>query len=248
MKTSNKLLLGLLILILIVITAGVVTIKLFSESKSVNLSGVVITQEKEISEFTGLSLSGRIKVFYTHNEQANLTLTGDSALLNHVEIFLNDNELSIKLNKKVADKNRVEVYLQNPGMNKLDVVAGAIFETTTAINMAALEANASAGGIATVEGEFTEFKGSASAGGIITVKGYVQHSTFNGSAGAQIQATECIVQYCEVNVSAGAFAKINVEKELNASASAGGTIMYLGSPNIIGTDITSGGSLTKMEQ
>jgi hypothetical protein len=65
------------------------------------------------------------------------------------------------------------------------------------------------------------------------------------SSGSSIDADQLKAQRVKADVSSGATIKCNVEEELIAEASSGGSVKYSGSPKMVDVDKSSGGSVRK---
>ena len=247
MKTSNKLLLGLLVVILIIATTGIVVMKVWAEKSGLQLSGVTVTQEKQIDEFSELNLAGGILVHFTQNSQTTLSLTGDSVLVANVRIEQNGSKLNIKLEENTGSRNRVEVFINNPKLSYLDVVAGAHFQTENSLQGNIMKMEAIAGGKISMTGDFNVLDANVTAGGMVNLTGNAERARFGGTAGGQIDALEFTSQFCKVNVVAGAIAEVYASQELRVSANAGGIVKYKGNPKLTDIDISSGGRLNDLD-
>lgn len=247
MKTSNKLLLGLLVVILIIATAGIVVMKVWAEKSGLQLSGITVTQEKQIDEFSELNLAGGIIVYFTQTDQTKLSLTGDSVLVANVRIEQNGSKLNIKLEENTGSRNRVEIFIHNPKLSYLDVVAGAHFQTENSLQGNIMNMEAIAGGKINMTGDFNVLDADVTAGGMVYLTGNAERARFGGTAGGQIDALGFTSQYCKVNVVAGAIAKVYASKELQVTANAGGIVKYKGAPQLTDIDISSGGRLKDLD-
>ena len=243
MKTTNKLLLGLLIASLLAILSLMVYAKVSFKDSFVELSGKNVTLEEQIEPFTHLEVSGLLGIYYTQGETTGFRMEGDSALVALVEIKQAGNKLDIKLDGKKVNK-RVNIYLQNPELNDLKVVAGSRFVSENQLTSNNLDVEVVAGGNAEIDGIFEQLKVSTVAGGRSKLSGKADKATMEGTAGSILNAYDLESNYCDVNAVAGAKVEVLVIKELRANATAGGIIRYKGSPELKEVNASAGGRLT----
>ena len=83
-----------------------------------------------------------------------------------------------------------------------------------------------------------------SSGSDARLKGTASHFVVNASSGSSIKAKELAVKTCDADVSSGASIKVNVSENLDANASSGGGIRYVGSPKDVDKNSSSGGSIS----
>jgi len=247
MKTSNKILWGLLIFILLVITTLMVYIRVQWHTGKVELAGIEISDTRDIKPFTNLDISGGFEVYYSSDSISFLNLTGDSALVAMVETRQINENLEIRMDNFFSKKKRVKVYIHNKQLNELEISAGSKFETENLISGSDLEMDGSAGAEITLSVKYQSIELEGSAGSIITLSGECEELDISGSAGSIVNARELISKICEINLTAGSIAKIHVEKELEVSASAGSIIKYAGNPKLKQLDLSAGARIKSID-
>jgi len=108
-----------------------------------------------------------------------------------------------------------------------------------------LEIKSTAGSNVRLSLEAGELTISAAAGSNIFVDGNAKSVNMKASSGSNIKAGDLLTENCDAKVSSGANIWINVHKELNAKASSGGNLFYVGEPNPLRITKSSGGNIIK---
>lgn len=245
MKNSNTILLGVLVLILIIITAGAVffgsTINKFSDEEWIGHN--MVSKEVILEPFTTLTTHGNFTIDFTQDSICKLIINADSALMDKIKYSVKQGDLQFNVDRN-GKYPKIKLTLSAPSLEKIDISAGSSFKTNK-LKSNSFIANGSAGSQMEIVGDFNEFSTDISAGCSLNVKGTTNLFNIDGSAGVEIKAGEFVAKKCNVDLSAGAFADINVVDELGVDASAGAAITYSGSPRITKMDLSAGGSLKK---
>jgi hypothetical protein len=247
MKTSNKILWGLLIFILLVITTLLVYIRIQWHAGKVELAGISITETRDVKPFTNLDISGGFEVYYTSDSLTSFKLEGDSALVAMVETRQINEDLEVTLKNVFSKKRRVKVYIHNKALSELDISAGSRFKTENILTGRDLEVDGSAGAEITMKVQYESIEAGGSAGSIMTLEGDCKELDIRGSAGSIVNAGELIAKTCDIHLTAGSIAKIHVEKELEVDASAGSMIKYAGNPKLKQIDLSAGARINSVD-
>lgn len=245
MKTSNKLLLGFLILIV----AGIVTFlsvaKVYISKELISGNGNRKDETRAVSTINNLDIQGRFSVFLTQGEKASLKINADENLLKLVESTNEEGELSLRIKGRINSNDVIKLYITADSLQNLDFSAGANVETPQELRGEKLKINSSAGASGNLKLRYNEIVCDAHAGSDLTLLGITNISSFIFSSGASINAEELKTKRASVEGSAGGNASINVEDELSAELSAGASLDYSGNPKVTKMETTAGGSINK---
>jgi hypothetical protein len=104
--------------------------------------------------------------------------------------------------------------------------------------------SASSGSDLTIDVFYKNLKLDTSSGSDANLSGKVKYLTASSSSGSDLDARNLESVICNVSVSSGSDATVNVSEELEASASSGGDIDYYGNPSVKNIDESSGGDVS----
>jgi hypothetical protein len=86
---------------------------------------------------------------------------------------------------------------------------------------------------------------SSSSGSNIRLSGETITFKSNASSGSHINAEDLTTKISQADVSSGAGISTHVTDELNAHASSGGSVSYVGNPAVLNKSKSSGGNISK---
>ena len=244
MKKSNLLLLIALGLTLITITVGMISLRTVMFASVERGDGNMVETPRNISEFEKISINGRYKVYYTQDNTHQLVLHADANLHEYILTTVRNNELVIKSSKPFRSSSDVRIELSSPFITHVDASASAGFFTRSSITLPLLHITSNAGSEIDIEGIFESLFATQNAGSNIVLRGQTSLLNLVSNAGGRIDARQMQAESATVEANAGASALVNA-KEIDASASAGGSVRYLGDPIFKSMRTSAGGSISQ---
>ena len=233
-----------------------------------NISSNGVTQVRNVGKFTGVSVSGGIKVNFTQGQKQTVIVETNPNLQEFVSTEVENGILVISLknkdNKNVNFK-KLLVTIEAPQLTSVKVSSGSFFTTVNTIAENNFTAEVSSGANLTadlniknktkvdissgssmrmdVKTGTLEFEGSS--GSMSTITGNAANLTANISSAATLNAQDLVSKIAAVRTSSGANLKINVLETLEAAASSGASIRYKGNPTLVGGGKSSSGGSVK---
>jgi hypothetical protein len=249
MKTSNKILLGLLSTILVFIVVTLITIRCnfnyHPNSSKIELVGN--TEAKlTLSKFNKIDVENNFVIHYTQDTFQSIRLVADSSIINLAEIKVIDGKLLIQCKDHIwTNSPKFDVYITNDSIIKAELSAGAEFRTEKELKVYDFTCSGSAGAELQLNGTFTNLKLDFSAGSKAVASGTCKNITLESSAGSEIIADNMVAQIGKIEASAGANIKAYITEELDVEASSGALVNCKGNPKLKNFDVSSGAQFTK---
>jgi hypothetical protein len=247
MKTSNKILLGALILVSLVILTGLLITKSKLTSALTQGDGNIVELTRDIGNFEQLKVVGNFHVNYTQDGATKLTLSADENLHELIETEVRNNELNIRQKARISSKDRFKIELSSPSLTNVEASASARFISRNKVVSDRLSLLANAGAHMEIEGDFQTLDADQNAGAKIILRGTARNLNIETNAGGSVDATEMEANQVTVSANAGASARVNA-KELNASANAGGSVWYIGEPVMKNISTSAGGNIRQQSR
>lgn len=244
MKTSNKILLIALTILIGFLLAGMITARKLIFSSSVQGDGNITQSTINIPDFEKLSIRGNFRVNYTQSETTSLSISIDANLMEYVSTEVKNNELIIKTTGSIRPSESIKVELSNPYLTNIEAHASARFSTRNPMQVDNLAVVANAGAHIELQGVFGHLSVNQNAGAKIELAGEAQMLDVSSNAGGSVNAFDMVAQKARADANAGASVNINA-RELDASANAGGSINYTGDPVMTSISTNAGGSIRK---
>lgn len=231
MKTSAKILLITLVSYLVLMVVLVFAAKKFIDRHLEKASGSITTKEYFPSEFERISITGGFDVVLEQGSKYSVSVTVDETFQKHIKVWVKENTLNIT-GANMMQAFHAKVRIVAPSIHAVNLTAGASLVSENDIRSDNFSLNLSLGSSAEINGIFDSLSCEAIGGSQVMFNGSAAKSVFHLSAGATVKAREFYVDTCIVSAYSGSEILITVNKYLDAEASSGSVIQYLGTPEI----------------
>lgn len=209
-----------------IVIACVMLALLSCNKEKLSGNGSISTQERNLSNFTAVSVSGSTNVYITQGATFKVEVKGYSNLLTYFETKLVNStlELGFKANTNVKNDN-TEVFITMPVLESLssegsgNISTSGIFAGNTNFNAR----TSGSGNINFSQGATQNF-----------------YSSFEGSG--NIYAIDMIANKAETNITGSGNTEITANATLKVKIDGSGNVYYRGTP-VITTTITGSGAV-----
>jgi hypothetical protein len=212
------------------IVIGVVAASSFSYFLGgVTGSGHLVTIQENVSGFNHVIISSGFRFTITQSAAYGVSVTIDDNLVNYVQVIQTGNVLTIGFTPGHSISlifSSPSVSISMPDLAQLEISGG----TTGTISGFALS---------------HDFSVIASGGSGVTGSGSAVNLTVDASGGSHVDFSNFPVTNANLDVSGGTQATVNVNGRLDASASGGSQVYYLGNPTLGSITATGGSAVTK---
>lgn len=277
MKTSNKVLWGILGTLFIVILLAIIATRLGACSTTnmlfthkVRGNGVISIQKNSVQDFDVIKISAPGKVIVNKGSQNQLTIKYDQNLMPYLKTYIQDGTLYITQRSKITLNPKASpmfTITMNKGLTALKS-AGANKVIINNINPEQFSLNISGFGVAYIQNGTTKLLklGVSGLGKIVAHKiaadnvnlnisgagksqlsGKTDNLKINISGSGKIAAKQLITQNADVDISGLGKAVINVTNRLNANIAGTGSIDYYGNPKKIQQKLGGTGKITQIK-
>jgi hypothetical protein len=212
-------------------------------------NGNLITSEKPVSAFEGISVEGSAEVRFHASEEYKAVVTVDENLDQYVEVFTSKNVLTIHFEKNSNvsyTKFLVDVYC--PLLNYVSVSGSADLECVDKIVTPKFTAKISGSGKMNMDINCEDFSWSVSGSGSMTVTGTAQNAFVKISGSGSFNGHQFITSSATVSISGSGNITVYAEEKLDAIISGSGDLKYYGSPKDVHLSASGSGRITKMNE
>ena len=218
--------------------------------KKIKGNGEKVTIERSTSDYDAIAVSGWFDVDLVDGKEGQLTLEGESNLLEYIITEVKNGKLVIKtennVNLKPSDWNsgiRITVPVERVSSISLSGSGDIVSKTT--IKTEKLETSMSGSGDITLDIETNSVSASMSGSGDITFSGTTTDFAATISGSGDIKAFDLEADNVEATVSGSADIKVTANKRLQARVSGSGDITYRGNPEKLDTKTSGSGDISK---
>ena len=231
-----------------------------------NISSNGATQVRNVGPFSGISVSGGIKVNFTQGKNQSVVVDTDSDKQKYVMTEVKNGILMISVDyKKNLNFKKLLVTVEAPELTSAKVSSGSLFTTLNTINAndfaiqvssgANLNADLnvknttnldiSSGSSVTLDVNTKNFEFEGSSGSSATIRGNAENTIFKTSSASSVNAQSLVAKNGTATASSGSTIKMNVSENLTGAVSSGASIRYAGNPRNVSKDakISSGGTI-----
>jgi len=141
----------------------------------------------------------------------------------------------------------VKVKIHYIDIDVIEAEAGTFITSPQALKSKYLHIDCSMGAEITLDIIAKEMEVIASMGGVLELRGQTEELDVKASMGGELNAAQLESKIAFVKASMGSDVTVNVLEELEASASFGASIEYIGGPNVRHTSSNMGGEIIRKE-
>jgi hypothetical protein len=235
------------ILILLVMSVGVFTVKAQSEK---NLVFDANAEARTVSGFTSVEVSGAIDLYLSQGttEAAAVSASSPDALA-RIRTEVKNGVLHIYFdgkgwNWKTWNNNKMKAYVTFKDLNRIEASGACNVKSTEAIKVSDLKISLSGASDFTGELTVANLKLDASGASNFKIKGSAEKMQVDASGACNVRAYDLKTDYSKIDASGASNVRITVNKEMSAEATGGSNIYYRGE-GLIRNISTGGGASVK---
>ena len=232
MKTSNKMLLGLAIAVIILIIYQLVSIKGVLKTEKIKGNGNIITTEETVSAFEKIN-SSNAEVYYHASDEYLAVISIDENLKEYVEVFEENNTLNIRTKKGyfiLPTKFTVDVYC--PVLTGVTMSGSGSFKSADKIIVSTFESKVTGSG--KIEGtiECDNYSATITGSGVITVDGSSNDANVSITGSGDFNGNDLNTRNATISITGSGNANVFVSDNLKAKITGSGNINYSGEPKV----------------
>lgn len=219
--------------------------------KRVKGNGNMVTEERSVGDYDGVSVSGWFDVELVSGREGALTLQGEENLLEHIETEVKNGTLKIKTesgyNLQPSSWKSKPILITVPVEDINSVVLSGSGDIVGKTRMKAdtFEVTMSGSGDITLEIESDAVQTVLSGSGDIRLSGATGTLEVKVSGSGDVDAFDLEARDVDALVSGSADIRVNASQSIKARVSGSGDITYRGNPEKIDTKTSGSGDVQK---
>ncbi|MCK4608102.1 MAG: DUF2807 domain-containing protein [Gammaproteobacteria bacterium] len=239
MKTSNKMLLTVIVALFLGVVVATVIVKLntkplfpkahgklvFYAKHGVIGDGKIISKTYIPSSFSTINIGGNSNVIIKSGPKPKVLIATDSNLIPHFQVYVNDNTLYIQEERKILARpsQPVKLVITTPELQKLNIGGMAQIHATNLHGQAII----------------LNLSGSSKC----YFSGKVNVAEINVRGASDIDAADLIANNVKVNSAGESHIVVNVNHQLEVNVRGSASVKYYGNPKQIKQNIVGSGSV-----
>jgi hypothetical protein len=208
-------------------------------------NGDVVFEERQVSDFNGISVSSGIDVYITQGERESVEVEADENLMDVINTRVENDVLKISTSKNIRMAKSKKVYVTYVNLNKIGVSSAGDVKGKNTLNTDKLKINLSSAGDLVLDVEADEILIKISSSGNVSLSGKTNYLKAGLSSAGDLNAFDLEAKVGDISVSSAGDAKVFITDEASFSSSSAGDIIYKGDPKIKNMSTSSAGSIRK---
>jgi hypothetical protein len=220
----------------------------FSSCRHVTGSGKIISEKKEVKNFTGISASSGFDVEVRIGSPASVEIQADDNLMKLVQVKVVGNTLRIHAKNGISFTDcHFKALVTVPGLDHIESSGAATVNVLDEIkNSEKIELHASGAAKIKAQVDAPKIDAESSGAANIELTGKTQNFDANASGGANIHAIGLLSENADAEASGAGNVHVYASVKLDASASGAGNVFYKGGATV--HEESSGAGNVKKEQ
>jgi hypothetical protein len=214
--------------------------------KKIKGNGDTQIEVRDLDGFNGVSTCCNINVELRQGP-FEVKVEAESNLLEYVRTEVSGRRLEIgfKDRANINSNERITVYVSLPELDYLSASSSGEIVSKTNFTGDELELDVSSGALIRMSFTGDEIDADASSGGRMEISGSGGSVRADASSGGSVRAGEFVARRARCGSSSGGGVVVNITEKLDADASSGGRVRYVGNPSTIDSATSSGGSVRR---
>ncbi len=217
----------------------------FDNIETIAGNGNVITQERKVSDFSGLKVSNAIDVIITQSDKAAITVKADENLMDWIKTEVVNNELKIYTDKNIRSVKEKKVYVSFRKLNEIDISSASEVSGENTLVTDNLDIEVSSAGGLSLAVEADKVNIDISSAGHARLSGKTNNLKAELNQGSDLNAFELEAKIGDISASSAADARVFITEEASFKCSSAGHIEYQGEPRLKNISTSSAGSVNK---
>jgi hypothetical protein len=196
-------------------------------------SGDIVTEERDVSDFHRVNLSGIGDLIISQGDEESLTIEADDNIIQLIETDVSGGELTIQFKRgySFVPNTSIKFYLMVKELDKISL-SGAGKTICDNFEAEELEFDISGAGDIDFDISAADTKVYLSGAGDISLSGEVDRQKIRLSGVGNYNGKDLESRICDITVSGAGSATVNVSEELDVNISGVGNVNYTGSPRV----------------
>jgi len=222
----------------------------FVTGKRVHGNGVIKTEERSVSTFKNVEVSGSIDVYVSQGDIKPVKIEGDENLLQYIEVEQEGDKLFVreKQGYNLKPSAEMRIYVTAPVYNNIEVSGACdIIGMTKISNSENLALSASGAGDIKMEVDAPKLSAEISGSGSIDLKGQTKDVDLQLTGAGHAHCYDLLSENTKVDISGAGSAQVYASVKLDAEVSGAGSVSYKGNATNVIQHTSGVGSVTKVE-
>nr|WP_299484761.1 head GIN domain-containing protein [uncultured Allomuricauda sp.] len=237
-------------LITLSLALGIVSVTSAQWGKRVKGNGEIVTIERSVGDYDEVALAGWFDVELVSGQEGELSLKGESNLLEYIKTEVKDGKLVIKTEKGVNLRpsnwnGGIHITVPVESISSVSLSGSGDIVGKTTIKADDFSTRMSGSGDITLSVEAQSVTAGLSGSGDIVLEGKTTDLSVKVSGSGDVKAYDLEAENVTAQVSGSADIKVTANQSIYAQVSGSGDIHYRGNPDKVKSKASGSGDISK---
>jgi len=233
-----------------IITSLVSLILIFSLATPAMADGIrgngnVTTQEREITEFSGIKVNGAYTIYLSQDDKCTLKVVADENIQKVIKTEVRNHILYITNEKSIHNSKKMELHICFKNLRFIKANGAISLKNEDVLRFDEFKIEMNGASSAKLELSANKLSIDNSGASSVTLEGKTKELDIEISGAGSVNAIDLKAQEGRVDISGVGSGKVFVEEKLSVSISGIGSVKYKGDPTVT-SDISFLGVLKKL--
>jgi len=210
-------------------------------------SGNVIREERKVSSFNGIEVSGAFDVKLIQGTVSSVVIEADDNLMPLIRTEVRGSTLVIDNKKPISHSKGLKVFITFTELKSIDLSGAVDIESQGKLTLPELSISGSGASDGKLEMDVRKLSIDCSGGSKLKLSGSAKDVEVDASGAVDLFAYDFPAETYKLSISGAGKAEINISKELNVDISGAATVHYKGNPTKNVQDISGAGTVKKVD-
>jgi len=209
-------------------------------------SGHMVSDDRKVSDFSKISISGDYKVVLKQDSSMSLKITADDNLLKYIKTEVNGDRLRIYSKRNLCNNDQMTINIGIRNLEELKASGAVEVESDGNIHTQDLHFELSGATKITMDLNAANVTTSGSGATELNLKGQATSHDIDLSGVGHVYAFDFVVGSCNIQTSGAGHCEVNVLNSLSVHSSGASEVRYRGNPSNVTNDKSGASSVEKV--
>jgi len=206
----------------------------------------VLDQDRDLEPFTGIKVGGAFNVVLNQTGRHGVTIEAEEDVIDKIRTDVKGDILHIDMKWDWSwDDQDITIYVDFDQLESLQISGASDVRAETPIRADDLEVSLSGAADMDLELDASSLDITISGAGNVNISGNTQTQKVRLSGAGDYKAQNFKSKYTHAKASGAGSAVVFASEEIEAYASGAGSVMYYGDPEMVKTDASGAGSISR---
>ena len=216
------------------ILTAILSAIIFCSCQSISGSGNIVTQNRNVNQFTGVRASGSIDIEVTNDQSHSVRVEADDNIMPYIITKVEDGILDVHLKPNFMYHNiNAKVFVSAPSLTKLTVSgSGSITSKDTLMNAEHIEFKVSGSGDVTAIVDAPSVNAEIGGSGTITLSGKTKDFNCSITGSGDLKCKKLLSENTIAGITGSGTAHVFASVHLLGKVTGSGDVYYSGHPAV----------------